>query len=339
LGIHDRLSGTERFLVTGCMGCIGAWVTKTLIGEGAEVIGFDLGAEPDRLRLIATEEEIGRVQFVSGDVSDAHAIERIVADQGVTNIVHLAALQTPACRANPVLGATVNVAGAVNVFEVVAAHREQIHGFAYASSGAVFGPPSMYPDELALDGSPLAPGASLYAVYKQANEWTATVYAETRGIGSIGLRPFIVYGPGRDQGLSSAPTIAMLSAAAGQPYRLTAAGRAVFQYAEDVAKCFVAASRIRTTRAHHLNIGGPRATLADVVAAIEAAVPGSRDLIVVDDAELPPAVRVDDAGLRDLIGDICYVALEEGVRRTIHAFRDLLARGLVKPPAAATQVV
>jgi hypothetical protein len=40
-----------------------------------------------------------------------------------------------------------------------------------------------------------------------------------------------------------------------------------------------------------------------------------------------------------LIGEIRYVALEEGVQRTIQAFRDLLARGLLKPPAAASQVV
>jgi nucleoside-diphosphate-sugar epimerase len=85
--------------------------------------------------------------------------------------------------------------------------------------------------------------STLYGVYKRANEGTADVYAAERGLPSVGLRPHTVYGPGRDQGLTSAPTVAMLAAAAGSPYRLPFGGAYQLQYAPDVAAAFVAAAR------------------------------------------------------------------------------------------------
>ena len=60
---------------------------------------------------------------------------------------------------------------------------------------------------------------TLYGVYKRANEGTAHVYWADHGVASVGLRPHTVFGPGRDQGLTSAPTTAMLAAACGRPYR------------------------------------------------------------------------------------------------------------------------
>ena len=35
----------ERFLVTGALGCIGAWTVRELVREGAPVVAFDLGTE------------------------------------------------------------------------------------------------------------------------------------------------------------------------------------------------------------------------------------------------------------------------------------------------------
>ena len=57
---------------------------------------------------------------------------------------------------------------------------------------------------------------TLYGVYKLANEGTARVYWQEDGVASVGLRPFSVYGPGRDQGLTAGPTLAMRG---GRPRR------------------------------------------------------------------------------------------------------------------------
>ena len=127
-------------------------------------------------------------------------------------MIHLAALQVPFCRADPPLGARVNVVGTVNVFEAVARRAERMGPVVYASSVAAYDALEDRAAAPAMQGVP----STLYGVYKRANEGTATVYAQERETPSVGLRPHTVYGPGRDQGLTSAPTTAMLAAAAGR---------------------------------------------------------------------------------------------------------------------------
>ena len=104
-----------------------------------------------------------------------------------------------------------NVVGTVNVFE--AAKAAEIQKVVYASSIAVYGGKDEYEGEL-LPHHALANPHTHYGVFKQANEGTARIYWQDDGIASIGLRPYTLYGPGRDQGLTSTPTQAMLAASA-----------------------------------------------------------------------------------------------------------------------------
>jgi nucleoside-diphosphate-sugar epimerase len=52
----------------------------------------------------------------------------------------------------------------------------------------------------------------LYGVFKLTNEETARVYYADEGFGSVGLRLYVVYGPGRHHGLTADPTLAMAAA-------------------------------------------------------------------------------------------------------------------------------
>lgn len=306
-----------------------------MLGEGTPVVAFDLDSDPGRLRLLASDDEIGRARRVAGDITDTDAVNRVVIDEGITNIIHLAALQQPFCLADPPRGASVNVVGTVNVFEAVVRNRDQVRGLSYASSAAVFGMPTLYPDGLARDDSPLSPSTTLYGVYKQANEWTARVYAETQEVGSIGLRPFVVYGPGRDQGRTSTPTVALVAAAAGRPYHINFGGTAVFHYAEDVARLFIRAARFGTTQAHALNVGGATVSMGEWIATIEEVDPATRGLISYEDVALPFVSRVDASGVERLLGPVPMTALRDGIEESIATFRDLLARGLVQEPRVA----
>src|SRR5216684_1341405 len=68
-----RISMEERFLVTGALGCIGAWVVRNLVQAGAPVAVFDLASDPHRLRLMMSPEEVARVRFITGDITDLAA--------------------------------------------------------------------------------------------------------------------------------------------------------------------------------------------------------------------------------------------------------------------------
>jgi UDP-glucuronate 4-epimerase len=241
---------------------------------------------------------------VRGDLTDLAALERVLAEHEITHVVHLAALQVPFCRENPVLGAQVNVTGTVNVFE--AAKRAGLTTtLAYASSAAVY-------DE----HGEIAP-QTLYGVYKVANEGTARIYAKDDGVASIGLRPFTVYGPGRDQGLTAGPTLAIEAAVRGEPYRIAFGGRTQLHYAPDVAQAFVQAARAAPAGAETFNLGGPATAMPDLVAAIEAAVPGAE--ISFDDTPLPFPAELPPPWL-----DAPLTPLEQGVKATADALQGVV---------------
>jgi UDP-glucuronate 4-epimerase len=313
-----------RVLVTGAYGCIGSWVTRDLVGRGIDVVAFDLAEDPRRMALIMDERELARVTRVQGDITNLEALEAVIDAAGITNIIHLAALQVPFCRADPPLGARVNVVGTVNVLEAVARRTDRMGPVVYASSIAAY-------DAIDAGESPAMTGipGTIYGVYKRANEGTAWLYHLERGVASIGLRPHTVYGPGRDQGLTSAPTSAMLAAAAGREFRIPYGGTSQFQYAPDVARAFVQATLSAYDGASVHNLAGQAIPMEGVVSAIEAAAPEAGGLISFDAVTLPFPEAVDAASLTEVIGPVEEVPFEQGVADAVDRFRHLLAGGLV----------
>ena len=146
-------------------------------------------------------------------------------------------------RANPPLGMHVNVAGTVNVFDAVSRRLGRIPNVTYASSTAVYSASDPSP---APESGGRRPG-TLYGVSKLADEGMARVYHAELGVPSIGLRPYVVYGPGRDQGMTSGPTAAMLAAVRGEPFQIGFSGPAQYDYAPDVARALVLAAHSGTT--------------------------------------------------------------------------------------------
>jgi len=318
---------SERFLVTGAFGCIGAWAVKRLVDEGVPVATYDLPGEPHRLKLLMAADDLAKVEILTGDITDDAGFDRAVVDHGISHILHLAALQVPFVRANPILGARVNVVGTTIVLETARQHADQVKGLVYASSIAVYGPAASYPPGPLAHEAPLAP-TTLYGVTKQANEQTAAIYWQDWQVPSVGLRPFFVYGPGRDQGVSSTPTKAMVAAAVGRPYRISFGGRALYQHADDVAAVFIAAARSMPQGAPVYNIGGTSATMAEVVAAIETAVPEAAGTITFDPTPMFTPEGVDGSRFeQDLIGPYHWRPLPDGVRQTISHVRAAAAAG------------
>ncbi len=318
----------DRFLVTGGLGCIGAWTAHELLAQGDEVVIADLGASDHRLRNLVGDDPAGLTR-VSLDITDADAVRACFAEHRPTHVVHLAALQVPFCKADPVGGARVNVVGTVALLEAAAEHLPDAT-FAYASSVAAYGGE----DEPTVDGvaaaDPQGKPHTLYGVYKRANEETAAVYHADRGLSSIGLRPYVVYGVGRDQGVTSSPNMAMLAAATGEPYRISYGGRAVYQHGRDAARAFIAAARMPYDGATVVNLPGDEVSMQDIVDAIHAVVPDA--VIDMDDIQLPFPPSVDTREFDRVVGTIPRYPLAEGVAETIERFRALLASGATIVP-------
>jgi nucleoside-diphosphate-sugar epimerase len=301
----------ERFLVTGALGCIGAWTCALLAEEGVHVVGYDLGSSDHRLRL-ATDAEI---EIVRGDVTDRAALEGVLDEHEITHVVHLAALLIPQIKADPPYGTAVNVGGTVNVLDAAKTRGIQV---AYASSAAVYsaaddvgGP---VPNEAR--GTP----TTFYGVHKQACEGLARIFWQEERVPSIGIRPFVVYGPGRDNGLTASPTLAMASAARGESARIAFGGRTQLQLAADAARAFVAAARSAVEGARVFNLGGPAVSLAETAREIEAAASGVT-IEVDEETLLPFPEEFDGTALEEAIGPLSRTPLAEGVRLTIDRLR------------------
>jgi nucleoside-diphosphate-sugar epimerase len=314
---------SERFLITGAMGCIGAWAVRNLVRAGIQTAIFDLSDDPARMRLIMSEAEIAQVHFIRGDITDLASVKRAVSDTGATHIIHLAGLQIPFCKANPALGAQVNVVGTVNVFEAVRQAGEQIRGLTYASSVGALGPDDFYPDKPVAGDVPLRPN-TLYGVYKQANEHTARVYWQDWQVGSVGLRPYIVYGVGRDQGLTSDLAKAILAAAANRPFHIKFSGPVALQYANDVARIFIGAARAGYQGATVCNLRNDVIDVAGFTATLRAEAPAAR-ITFETNSPLPFPADLDDRGLRQILGQVPRTPLSQAIRQDLELFQTLVA--------------
>jgi UDP-glucuronate 4-epimerase len=307
---------SERVLVTGALGCLGAWCLKAVLDDGDEPVGYDLGDRTHRLDLVLSAEERAQVTLVQGDVTDLDALGRALDSHAITRVIHLAALQVPFCRADPVLGARVNVVGTVNVFEAVKQRLDRIVGVAYASSAAVYSRADPSP---APESGGTVP-ETLYGVYKLANEGTARLYWTESSVPSIGIRPYVVYGPGRDQGMTSGPTAAMLAAARGQSFEIPYGGVAQYDYVPAVAAAFVRAAAT-PAGAVVANFPGVAASMADVAASIEGAAPESGVRITWREATLPFPAELEAFALEQALGPLPRPSLDDGVRETVERFR------------------
>ena len=303
----------ETYLVTGGMGCIGAWALYHLQRSGKRAVNFDQSADRQRIDWLMSAEDQADITFVGGDLRDTDALKAVFAEHGVTRVIHLAALQVPFCRADPVLGAEVNVTGTVNIFE--AARANGVDHIAYASSIGVYGPPSDFPSGLIPHDAPKKP-RTLYGAYKVCNEGTALVYHEENGITSTALRPYTVYGVGRNQGMTSEPTKALVAAAKGRPYHIPFSGTMQFQLASDVARQFILAAEQPLDGARGFNLGGGApVTVADFVDAAKLVLPEAE--IEVADNPLPFPAGFDDSALRASFDTVYETPLADGIADTI----------------------
>ncbi len=320
------MADRECFLITGAMGCIGAWLVRRLIDEEVDLVATDVHLDTSRLKLLLTPDELARVRIEPLDVLDPVRIHALITEHEVTHVIHLAGLQVPACRSNPALGAQVNVVGTIQLFEAVR-HAGRVRGLSYASSVAVLGAPENYGGQAVGDDAVCLP-ETLYGVYKVADELAAKVYFRDYGLGSVGLRPYIVYGLGRDQGLTSDLTKATLAAAARQEFKIKFSGPVAVHYAPDVADLFIRAARRSASGSTVCNIAGEPTTVAEFVRILKE-LSGFEGISEEEGKPLPFPWKLSQARLEGLLGEVHTTPLREAVRRTLELFRELLDQGRI----------
>ena len=255
-------------------------------------VAIDLSEERTRLQLLLGEEA-KKIIWEKCDITDFTKLKQIIKKYNPSSIIHLAGLQVPFCAAKPALGARVNVEGAINILEI--AREINIKRTVYASSVAALGMPPKGPWK-----------ETLYGAYKLANEHTAFVYWSDWEVPSIGIRPNIVYGLARDQGMSSKNTIAIQAAVLEKAYDIPYKGKYSWLYAGEAAQAFISCVSKDMKGSHVFNLNGTCETIEKGLDIIKINKPNAS--ISCSGQSLPFPPDLDDTPLRDHIGPYSSVS-------------------------------
>lgn len=313
-------------LVTGGTGCIGAVTVRDLLTRGCErIVIATRRSDPERLGHWLDDPGDPRIEWHSVDLADGHAVAQLVARVQPSCVVHLAALQSPDCDRDPELGMRINVGATQALLEASERLSKPLKRFVFASSAAVYGPRSLYPQDRIAEDAALVP-PNRYGVWKVAGEQLCCLFYGRTGVDTVSLRLNTTYGPGRDQGLTSAVTTAMKRVARGEPFRMPYRGRENYHYVEDVGAHFALAATEPFDGCAAFNIRGQTVEVEEFLATIarvarELGMGDGCDLGMADDVSANLFVSdLDDCAVEARFPAAPRTPLEEGVRRSLRAF-------------------
>eukprot|EP01089_Gocevia_fonbrunei_P018590 TRINITY_DN6323_c0_g1_i1.p1 TRINITY_DN6323_c0_g1~~TRINITY_DN6323_c0_g1_i1.p1 ORF type:complete len:391 (-),score=95.97 TRINITY_DN6323_c0_g1_i1:32-1204(-) len=347
----------ETYLITGGQGFVGGYVLKQLLEEKSgpkRIISLDWQKQDALLAQILTPSQISSVERVFGDIADTQFITSLIKDSQPDYIIHLAGQQIPTCRVDPIMGAKVNVLGTLNIFEGVKNFSaDKTKCIAYASSAAIVGPQGDYPAGYSLKDDDKHIPRTHYGVFKTANEGNAKVYWWDHKIKSIGLRPFTVYGVGREIGMTSGPTKAVKyltmkhlglldEAKLKQKYPISFVGKTSFNYVDDIANIFIKSVKSQPEGAPSVNIKGEVLDINEFLSISEKGFNAHfkqnikiTEQVSVSGNELPFAFDFDETGLTQILksggqGDVPFTSLQNSLPRIFDQFQRLQKEGKLK---------
>jgi len=309
---------SRKAMVTGGAGFIGSHLVDLLVDRDWELLVVD-DLSSGHLDHIAGARRRGKVSVLVADVRApelAPAAERF----GPEVIFHLAAQSKvrPSVE-DPVLDASVNILGTINVLS--AAARSDARRVVFASSGgAMYGEGARLPATERTAKRPSSP----YGISKKVVEDYFRWFDEMYGVTYVLLAMANVYGPRQDPGLEGGVTAifarAMLE---GRRPVIFGDGRQSrdFVYVEDAVDAFLRAADSRGGLL--LNIGSGRETTVLRLYDALAGLTGYRlppEFAPAKPGDIARSV-LDPARAKAALGWEAWTSLEEGLRRTVEWHR------------------
>ncbi|MFK7770103.1 MAG: NAD-dependent epimerase/dehydratase family protein [Mariniblastus sp.] len=339
-----------KIFITGGTGCIGAVTVYKLLSEYGDQIEQILiasrSSSADQLEIWFGDElrshvNSGKIAFAKVDIGDTNSLRHSLQDFAPTHLIHLGALQSPDCAAYPEKGVAINLTGTMTLFHMVAELEKPLERFVFASSGAVYGKRAMYPGATVPENAQLAP-PNLYGVWKVAGEHLAALFHEQTGIPTVSLRLNTTFGPGRDQGTTSAPTRVMKSLAIGAsegktiPSSMPYKGRENYHYVEDVGAHFAGVCMMPFEGCEAFNIKGKTTEVAEFLDTIKAVseeleIANFLDTGIADEATPNLFIcDLDDSLVEAKFPGLPRTDLKDGIRKTLVRFMKMAPAGKIK---------
>lgn len=163
---------TDAVLVTGAFGLVGPAVVRHLLAEGRRVVATDLDVAANRRRAARLPSPAG-LEVRWADLTDARAVDALLAEVRPDVVVHLAAVIPPYCYARRGLARAVNVEATRSLVAAAGALRAPPR-LVLASSVAVYGARNPHRSAaLVTADTPVSP-VDLYGAHKLEAERAVT---------------------------------------------------------------------------------------------------------------------------------------------------------------------
>ena len=293
----------KKIIIFGGCGFLGSWIVKSFLLKGYNVSIFDLKIQKALLSYVIGKH-INKIKFIQGDITNYDQVQE--ATSKMDHVINLAGLMTPDCSSNPILGAKVNVLGSINVFEAL--KKNNIKFLVYASSAGVFGQKDKY--------NPFP--ETHYGAYKLAVEGVARAYFNEANISSVGIRPYVIYGPGREIGGTAGVTLACKAAKQGYNYTINFSGKAGFVYVEDVTNLVERLIDRAPIGALTMNINGITTSVENFVSIIKKIIPDAK--VKFNGKPLNVVEEILGGGPSKIFYDFKYTSLDHGINKTINFY-------------------
>ena len=293
----------KKIIIFGGCGFLGSWIVKSFLLKGYNISIFDLKIQKELLSYVVGKD-INKIKFIQGDITNYDQVQ--VATSKMDHVINLAGLMTPDCSSNPILGAKVNVLGSINVFEAL--KKNNIKFLVYASSAGIFGKKDKY--------NPFP--ETHYGAYKLAVEGVARAYFNEANISSVGIRPYVIYGPGREIGGTAGVTLACKAAKQGHNYTINFSGKAGFVFVEDVTNLVERLIDKAPIGALTMNINGITTSVENFVSIIKKIIPDAK--VKFNGKPLNVVEEILGGGPSKIFYDFKYTSLDHGINKTINFY-------------------
>lgn len=244
----------KRVLVTGYEGFLGSHLTKTLLKQGAGVIGLDI--KTHRKETILAKEDLRLVKVIKGSVENYKLVERIIKKNRIEVIFHLAAtsLVGKAYR-QPMEAFSTNIRGTWDILEACR-NTHSVRALIIASSDKAYGSHKKLPYR---EDAPLI-GNHPYDVSKSCADLITYAYFHTYGLPVAITRCGNIYGPG-DFNFSRIVPDAIRCALTGKTLLIRSDGKFTRDYIfiEDIVNGYLALAQ----KLQELKLGGEAFNFSD----------------------------------------------------------------------------
>ncbi|MGA2960864.1 MAG: NAD(P)-dependent oxidoreductase [Candidatus Korobacteraceae bacterium] len=304
-----------RVLVTGGAGFIGSYLVPMLLEKGAEVVVFDVAAQPTSLQSVRD-----RITYIRGDLASPADLYRAMMSQAITDVFHLGSILAGPCEENPIMGFRVNFQSTQALLDASLALK--VNRFVMVSSISVFGRDVAEPVR---DDAVKNP-ETIYGQTKLASEHLLLWYARKHGLDTRALRFTWVFGPGRSTGITALYSSLILDAMArGETITVPNPDETGdWLYVKDAVKALWTLHQATSPKQRIYNIAGGVHSIREVVGIAKRYCPASQvTLVEGGESKSPYPAAYDDSMARKEIGWLPTYDIETAVQEHVRTVREL----------------